>query len=105
MKAVRRWLIYRRLMNELVNVPEGALAELSTPRKALRDFAWHWAGIEVNRVNVPLAHHQLPQTVISADAQPPDSSCDPRHCEKLRPPAGAAGGRGDQDRRFNWTVR
>ena len=35
MKAVRRWLSYRRLLNELAEAPDSVLAELGMQRKAL----------------------------------------------------------------------
>jgi hypothetical protein len=46
MQLFRRWLIYKRLLKELVEMPEGLLAKLGTSRWALRDFAWHCAGVE-----------------------------------------------------------
>jgi len=49
MKLVRRWMIYRRLVNELSDVPAGSLDELGTSHKAVHDFAWRCAGIEVER--------------------------------------------------------
>jgi hypothetical protein len=58
MKAVRRWLIYRRLLNELADAPDGLLAELGTPRKTLCAFAWHCAGREVYGENLPPARHE-----------------------------------------------
>jgi hypothetical protein len=58
MKAVRRWLIYRRLLNELADAPDGVLEELGTPRKTLRAFAWHCAGREVYGERLPLARHE-----------------------------------------------
>ena len=58
MKALRRWLIYRRLLNELIEAPENTIAELNAPRGALRDFAWHWADVEADRAALLLARHQ-----------------------------------------------
>ncbi len=55
MDVIRRWLIYRRLLNELTAVPSSALAELGTCRTALRDFAWHCAGREIKRWTIVLA--------------------------------------------------
>jgi hypothetical protein len=55
MNAVRRWLIYRRLLNELTAVPSSALAELGTCRTALCDFAWHCAGREIESRTIVLA--------------------------------------------------
>jgi hypothetical protein len=49
MKALRRWFIYRRLVNELIEAPRGTLAELGVTHKALRDFAWHSADAEADR--------------------------------------------------------
>jgi hypothetical protein len=49
MKLVRRWLIYRRLANELSEVPAGSLDELGTSRKTIHDFAWQCARIEAER--------------------------------------------------------
>jgi uncharacterized protein YjiS (DUF1127 family) len=49
MKAVRRWFIYRRLVNELADMPNGALAELGTWRKAIYEFAWQCACRDVER--------------------------------------------------------
>ena len=54
MKTMRRWLIYRRIFAELSDVPGNALGEIGTRRNALRDFAWHCAGIEVDRRPVKL---------------------------------------------------
>jgi hypothetical protein len=53
MKAVRRWLIYRRLVNELAVVPAGSLAELGAWRAAINDFAWQCALDEVQRTPRP----------------------------------------------------
>jgi hypothetical protein len=47
MKVLRRWLIYRRLVNELTDLPARSLDELGTLRTAIRDFAWHAASLEV----------------------------------------------------------
>ena len=55
MKAVRQWLIYRRLLNELTAVPSGALAELGVCRTALCDFAWHCAAREVESRSIVFA--------------------------------------------------
>jgi hypothetical protein len=49
MKLVRRWLVYRRLVNELSGVPVASLAELGTSQKTIHDFAWQCAQIEVER--------------------------------------------------------
>jgi hypothetical protein len=49
MKAVRRWLIYRRLVNELSDLPVGSLAELGVWRAAINDFSWQCALLEVER--------------------------------------------------------
>lgn len=49
MKAVRRWFIYRRLVNELADMPNGALAELGTRRTAIYEFAWQCACRDVER--------------------------------------------------------
>jgi hypothetical protein len=49
MKFVRRWLIYRQLVNELVDVPAGSLDELGTSLKTIHDFAWQCARIEADR--------------------------------------------------------
>jgi hypothetical protein len=49
MNPFRRWLIYRRLLNELNEAPQGMLTELGVSRKALRDFAWHCANAEAAR--------------------------------------------------------
>jgi len=54
MNVVRRWLIYRRLLNELAAVPSSTLAELGTCRTALRDFAWHCARRETERRTIVL---------------------------------------------------
>ncbi len=55
MKAVRRWLIYRRLLNELTAVPGGVLAELGVCRTALCDFAWHCAAREIETRTIAFA--------------------------------------------------
>jgi hypothetical protein len=61
MKAVRQWLIYRRLVNELFDVPNTSLMELGASRNAIHVFAWHWAILEVERTfnggDVTLASH------------------------------------------------
>jgi hypothetical protein len=49
MRLVRRWLIYRRLVNELVDVPAGSLEELGMSKKTIHDFAWQCARDEVER--------------------------------------------------------
>jgi hypothetical protein len=49
MKAVRRWFIYRRLVNELSDAPGGSLTELGTCRAAINEFAWCCAHVEVER--------------------------------------------------------
>jgi len=49
MKAVRRWFIYRRLVNELADAPSRSLAELGTSRAATYEFAWRCAHVEVER--------------------------------------------------------
>ncbi len=58
MKAVRRWLAYRRLLNELAEAPDGVLAELGMARKALTDFAWDCAGLEIYGEGLPPARHE-----------------------------------------------
>jgi hypothetical protein len=72
MKAVRRWFIYRRLVNELAEAPDGGLAELGMQRKMLCDFAWHCAGLEVYGDALPAARHKQPhkQPHEQPDAQP-----------------------------------
>ncbi len=49
MKAVRRWLVYRRLVNELYDLPVGSLTELGVWRVAIYNFAWQCALLEVER--------------------------------------------------------
>jgi uncharacterized protein YjiS (DUF1127 family) len=49
MKAVRRWFIYRRLVNELADAPSRALAELGISRAATHEFAWRCAHVEIER--------------------------------------------------------
>jgi hypothetical protein len=49
MKLVRRWLVYRRLVNELSGVPPGSLEELGTSQRTIHDFAWQCAQVEVER--------------------------------------------------------
>jgi hypothetical protein len=49
MKAVRRWLIYRRLVNELSALPVGSLGELGAWRAAINDFSWQCALLEVEQ--------------------------------------------------------
>jgi hypothetical protein len=49
MKIVRRWSAYRRIVGELSGLPSSNLSELGTSPKAVRDFAWHCAGIEAER--------------------------------------------------------
>jgi hypothetical protein len=56
-KAFRRWLIYRRLLDELAEAPQCTLAELGVSRKALRDLAWHWADIEAGSITQPPDRH------------------------------------------------
>lgn len=46
MKILRRWLIYRRLVNELADVPDASLIELGTGRAAINEFAWRCAQVE-----------------------------------------------------------
>jgi hypothetical protein len=58
MKAVRRWLIYRRLLNERAEAPDGVLTELGMQRKALADFAWDCAGLEIYGEGLPPARHE-----------------------------------------------
>jgi hypothetical protein len=55
MKAVLRWLIYRRLLNELTAAPSGVLAELGLCRTALCDFAWHCAAREMKSRTIVFA--------------------------------------------------
>jgi len=57
MKALRRWLIYRRLLNELTEAPQGTLAELGVARNAIGDFAWHCADAETGCIKRSLAGH------------------------------------------------
>ena len=49
MKLVRRWLVYRRLVNELSGVPAASLEELGTSQRTIHDFAWQCARVEVER--------------------------------------------------------
>jgi hypothetical protein len=49
MKLVRRWFVYRRLVNELSDVPPRSLEELGASQKTVDDFAWHCARIEIER--------------------------------------------------------
>ena len=49
MKAVHRWIIYRRLVNELSDLPGESLTKLGTCRTAIREFAWSCAHFEVDR--------------------------------------------------------
>lgn len=44
-KLFRRWLAYRRLLDELADAPAGALRDIGICRTALADFAWHCAGL------------------------------------------------------------
>jgi hypothetical protein len=56
MKFMRRWLIYRRLVNELADVPAGSLDELGMSQKTIHDFAWQCARAEVER-GAPMTRH------------------------------------------------
>jgi hypothetical protein len=56
MKFMRRWLIYRRLVNELADAPAGSLEELGTSHKIIHDFAWQCARAEVER-GPPMTRH------------------------------------------------
>lgn len=51
MKVLRRWLIYRRLVNELTDLPAGSLDELGILRTAIQEFAWYAASLEVESGN------------------------------------------------------
>ena len=47
-RPVRRWLAYRRLLVELDSISGSQLRELRICRCAVRDFAWHCAGHDVD---------------------------------------------------------
>ena len=49
MHMVRRWLIYRRLLNELADARDPTFGDFAVCRCAIRDFAWHCAKLEVGR--------------------------------------------------------
>jgi hypothetical protein len=51
MKAVRRWLIYRRLVKELTEAPRGSLSELGTCGTSILEFAWQCAHLEAERTS------------------------------------------------------
>jgi hypothetical protein len=71
MKVLRRWLRYRHLLDELAEAPDAVLAELAVPRKALREFAWQCAGVEVSGGELPLARHRYgPRSIALEKASP-----------------------------------
>jgi hypothetical protein len=49
MQLIRRWLAYRRLLDELAEARTAEPGEARVCRCAVRDFAWHCAGIEAER--------------------------------------------------------
>lgn len=49
MQALRRWLRYRDMVEELTDAPTSAIAELGIARTAIRDYAWYNAAISVER--------------------------------------------------------
>jgi len=51
MQLMRRWLVYRRLLDELGDAQRTALRGMRVYRCAVRDFAWHCAGVEVERAS------------------------------------------------------
>jgi hypothetical protein len=51
MHLIRRWLVYRRLLDELGDAQRAAPGGMRVCRCAVRDFAWHCAGVEVERAN------------------------------------------------------